>query len=86
MGPLAAVQGERREPQQPSHLQVWVDAAQVVLLQLGANVLRDQVDRHHVVAAAVQGRTGGAGWRVGVRSCWHLGVLGMYEQRRRRQQ
>jgi hypothetical protein len=33
-------------------LQVWVDAAQVVLLQLHADVLRDQVNGNHVVAPA----------------------------------
>ena len=33
-------------------LEVGVDAAQVVLLQLHADVLRDEVDRHHVVAPA----------------------------------
>ena len=35
-----------------AHLQVGVDAAEVRLLQLHANVLRDQVNGHHVVAPA----------------------------------
>ncbi len=38
-----------------THLQVWVDAAQVRLLQLHADVLRDQVDSYHIVAPAQTG-------------------------------
>ena len=33
-----------------AHLQVRVDAPQVVLLQLRPDVLRDQIDCHHIVA------------------------------------
>ena len=40
------------QPPPHAHLQVGVDAAQVVLLQLEADVLCDEVDGHHVVSPA----------------------------------
>ncbi len=50
-------QGKPQLPPVWAHLQVRVDAAQVVLLQLHAYVLRDEVDGNHVVAPAGVGHT-----------------------------
>jgi len=49
-------------------LERGVDAAQVVLAQLGANVLHDEVNGHHVVAARPRNYDVRNLWQYGTRS------------------